>query len=305
MIAPLTESQATQIIERIRFRLKAYFDKYGLRYAVFGKSEGLDSSVIAGLLSGIPGVRPVGVILPIESDPLVQEIAREVLDHFGIPAVETDLTEQFRSIRARFTAVDGIERQVQQIVLQQGDTALAERLAREDRVALGNIKARLRMITLYHLAKRLGGVVLSTDNYSEYWMGFWTLCGDVGDIAPIQQIFKGAELYTIARVLGVPDSSLNAPPSDGLGVTPNSRDEEQLGMPYAQLDEVIALLLQRDYLAQADADRAASVAEISRVLGFDPVRVQSVADRIVGTEFKRRWPLMFTRAEIGLPPVGE
>jgi nicotinamide-nucleotide amidase len=303
MIAPLTEAGARQVIERIRFRLKAYFDKYELTYAVFGKSEGLDSSVIAGLLSDIPGIRPVGVVMPIESRPEVREIAHEVLAHFGIPAVETDLADQYQALRMHYTGSDGVEAQVRRIVAAHGDAEPAAHLSAEDRVALGNIKARLRMITLYHLAKRLGGVVISTDNYSEYWMGFWTLCGDVGDIAPIQQIFKGAELYTVARVLGVPASSLNAPPSDGLGVTPNSHDEEQLGMPYVQLDEVIALLLQADYLAQTPAARAETVRGIGTTLGIDEGKVASVAGRMVSTEFKRRWPLMFTRAEIGLPPV--
>jgi nicotinamide-nucleotide amidase len=135
-------------------------------------------------------------------------------------------------------------------------------------------------------------------------MGFWTLCGDVGDIAPIQQIFKGEELYTIARVLGVPESSLNAPPSDGLGVTENSHDEEQLGMPYTELDQVISLLLVRDYLTIGEREQAKVLDAISVQLELDREKVQSVADRMENTEFKRHWPLMFTRAEIGLPPVG-
>ena len=56
----------------------------------------------------------------------------------------------------------------------------------------GNIRARLRMITLYTLAHELGGIVGSTDNFSELAAGFWTLHGDVRfwDSAPHNKILQ-------------------------------------------------------------------------------------------------------------------
>lgn len=52
-------------------------------------------------------------------------------------------------------------------------------------IADGNIQARLRMIYLYNLASIHKGLVLSTDNQTEYQLGFWTIHGDVGDFNPI------------------------------------------------------------------------------------------------------------------------
>jgi nicotinamide-nucleotide amidase len=43
----------------------------------------------------------------------------------------------------------------------------------------------MRMITLYDQAHRFGGLVASTDNFSELGAGFWTLHGDVGDLAAV------------------------------------------------------------------------------------------------------------------------
>lgn len=113
----------------------------------------------------------------------------------------------------------------------------------ESNIAEGNIKARLRMITAYHMANIFKGCVLSTDNYSEYNMGFWTLHGDVGDISPIQFINKGFELQYIAKALGIPDNIITQAPSDGLGVTATNTDEAQLGANYKFVDSAMLLYM--------------------------------------------------------------
>ena len=109
---------------------------------------------------------------------------------------------------------------------------------KEQTVRKGNVRARLRMITLYNLASKLGGIVGSTDNYSELAAGFWTLHGDVGDVAPIQSLNKSWEVPMLASIQGVPEEIITATPTDGLGIS--IVDEDQLGFSYAQLD--IALL---------------------------------------------------------------
>jgi len=60
------------------------------------------------------------------------------------------------------------------------------------------MKARIRMILLYDLAGGNDGMVLSTDNYTEYLLGFWTLHGDVGDFGMIQSLWK-TEVYDMVE----------------------------------------------------------------------------------------------------------
>ena len=60
----LTRERATETVGRIRQNVKEYFERSGLSYAIFGKSEGLNSSVVVGLLSGIEGLKPIGAIMP-------------------------------------------------------------------------------------------------------------------------------------------------------------------------------------------------------------------------------------------------
>ena len=103
----------------------------------------------------------------------------------------------------------------------------------------GNLKARLRMITLYDLARKTNGLVLSTDNLSEFQMGFWTICGDVGDYAPLQNIGKGFELPAIARQLDIRNDIIVQAPSDGLMITDDDTDEAQLGANYKEVDTIM------------------------------------------------------------------
>lgn len=70
----------------------------------------------------------------------------------------------------------------------------------QTKVANGNIQARLRMMFLYNLASIHKGLVMSTDNQTEYQLGFWTIHGDVGDFDPLQDLWK-TEVYGLAEYL--------------------------------------------------------------------------------------------------------
>jgi len=302
----LTDQQALETIDKIRSSIQTYFRDNNLTYAIFGKSEGLDSSVIAGLLSNLEGVKPIGVLMPCESKPEVERIARLVLEHFKIPAIKVDLTFEYHALMARFFSSGSVQDQLTQIAEDYEDEKLLQQIIHRKTRAAGNIKVRLRMISLYHIAQLTGGLVVSTDNLSELWMGFWTINGDVGDFAPIQHIWKGLEEYTIARVLDVPEESIKAVPTDGLDIIPNGTDEDQLGLPYCDLDRVIVRLLQNkfDGFSRATPDEIVSLSEtIGEELNLAPQKVMHIARQLSNTHFKRNWPKVMTREEIGLSDV--
>ena len=288
IVEELSIDKAKKAIHKARQIIKEYFIKYKLKYAVFGKSMGLDSSVVGGLLAGIPQIKPLGVVIPIESDPKDAKIAKIVLDHFKIPYIAIDLTEIYQKIANKFYEKNSVSGQLLKIY-GKIDKNLSHKISSRKRIALGNIKVRLRMVTLYHVAQLTGGIVIATGNCSEWWTGFWTLHGDVGDFYPIGEIFKGKELYVIAKVLGVPKESLEAEPADGLMITPKGIDEEQLGLPYEHLDKVIFNFLQNK-----------SLKEIRKVTGLPEIKVKKVVKRIKATEFKRKLPFKISRGDLGL-----
>lgn len=277
-----------------------------MEYAIFGKSEGLDSSVIAGLLSDIEGVKPIGVIMPIESDIEAERIARIVFDHYKIPWLKVDLTRVFHYITGHFYSSESVHGQLSNILKHYNDIDLLKALPHKKHRALGNIKARLGMITLYHIAQLTGGLVVSTDNLSELWMGFWTLNGDVGDISPIQYVWKGLEEYTFAKALGVPEESIHAVPTDGLDVLPGGTDEDQLGLQYRDLDRVIIALLQNRFDGNnncTDEEVFSLSSDLSMQLGYDVKKIVHIASQLASTHYKRNWPRTFKRHEIGLPEI--
>jgi NH3-dependent NAD+ synthetase len=110
--------------------------------------------------------------MPCESDPEVERMARLVLDHFRIPWIKVDLTPEHHALMTRYYSAGSVQDQLIKIVRDYGDDRLLKRMIQRKARAAGNIKVRLRMITLYHIAQLTGGLVVSTDNLSEFWVGF-------------------------------------------------------------------------------------------------------------------------------------
>ena len=131
-------------------------------------------------------------------------------------------------------------------------------------IANGNLQARCRMMYLYDIASRHKGLVMSTDNQTEYQLGFWTIHGDVGDFDPIQDLWK-TEVYGLANYLRdrykskalealhndyketcdkyramsyAVYSSCKLIPTDGLGIS--NSDLEQIGAKsYDEVDDIL------------------------------------------------------------------
>ena len=105
--------------------------------------------------------------------------------------------------------------------------------------AKGNFYARQRMAELYLCGEMNDCLVVGTDNKSENFIGYFTKYGDGGvDINPIGEFYK-SEVYELGRLLGVPESILNAKPTAELwnGQT----DEDELGMSYDDIDNAIKI----------------------------------------------------------------
>lgn len=132
-------------------------------------------------------------------------------------------------------------------------------------IANGNLQARCRMKHLYDIASIRKGLVMSTDNQTEYQLGFWTIHGDVGDFDPIQDLWK-TEVYGLANYLRdrykskalealhndyketcdkyramsyAVYSSCKLIPTDGLGIS--NSDLEQIGAKsYDEVDDILS-----------------------------------------------------------------
>lgn len=251
----------------------AYREQAGVSTAVLGMSGGVDSALTAALLKRA-GWRVIGFTLPIEQNPEETERGIEACGALGIEHLHLDLSESYRRFVAELGGLD--ER------IASGDD---ERL----RTRRGNVRARLRMVTLYDQAHRFGGVVASTDNFSELGAGFWTLHGDVGDLAPVQSLVKSWEVPWMARAYGVPERTWRAKPTDGLGI--GGGDEAQIGVSYLEWDVMVFALLET--LSQhpgLGADDLADLLEIGDD-GHARAALDTVLRRLRGTWHKRVNPI--------------
>ena len=251
--------------------LQKYRDDYNLKNVVIGMSGGIDSALTASLFKAA-GWTVTGITMPIHQVPAETDRGREACEKLDIEHLHIDLTEGYEKFRTHSVApVDKLAGEAPQGVdLSSHDL--------DTRKRLGNIRARMRMITLYNQASLKKGIVASTDNFSELAAGFWTLHGDVGDVAPIQSLTKSWEVPALAELMGVPESIISAKPTDGLGV--GNGDEDQFGFSYLEFDIAMFSLLNRWNFVQFDLED-----------GKDKSIVDNVKQRIASTTFKRINPV--------------
>ena len=235
--------KSNKVITMIRKEVKEYVESNGLQSLVVGISGGLDSSVIAALCQKeYTGVPLIGISIPMSSSTAHKEQAQWVGDNYCDAFQEFKGWDEEWNLDGEAGACGATSNMLSEVLSTIKQT---DEIAKQagfnpdtfpDKVLNGNIKARMRMITLYDMARKTNGMVLSTDNLSEFQMGFWTICGDVGDYGPIQNVGKGFELPAIATALGVRKDIISQPPSDGLMVTEDDTDEAQLGANYKEVD---------------------------------------------------------------------
>jgi len=304
MAYKLSKAQIKKVVANGSKKLYDYCRDNNIHYVVTGSSGGLDSAVTLGFaaracqLARKDGfaLTSVGLIMPCHSCADAGNLGQKAIEKFGAQEIYIDLTSVCDFITEEIPHLNAQIRKV--LKTTKGQNSL-NNWSWSEKISSGNIKARLRMMLgTYHVARMLGGMVLSTDNLSEYMMGFWTINGDVGDFGIIQHVFKGLELYDVARYLGVPKEIIAAKPDDGLGVA--GGDEDQLGAAYPILDQVMIRQIQAGFDLNGGWEQMKTLKNIK---GVPEKVVKRLCERALGTAYKRRGTITLNREDLGLPPI--
>jgi len=189
----------------------------GCRGVVLGMSGGVDSSVTAVLCQRAFPQNTLGLLMPCYSIEQDAEHALAVADRFSIITKTVVLDSVFDAA----------------LKALPGDTADQD----ASRLAKANLKARLRMLTLYYFANQLRYMVVGSSNRSELAVGYFTKHGDSGvDILPLGNLVK-TQVRELAGFLGIPQEIIDKPPSAGLWQ--GQTDEADLGFSYDELDRYL------------------------------------------------------------------
>jgi len=246
-----TENDINTAYKIIYSELKTYMSKSKLDSMVLGVSGGLDSALIAAIASRVAkdlGINLIGVSIPLTSSNEHREQATWVGNTYCTKFMEMTAWEDKIDINGNDTMyyINKALSSMDSITRDLGITVSEE----TKKVMQGNTKARMRMISLYNIARASNGLVLSTDNQSEggpigidnlsVGQFFFTKHGDVGDWGGIQSLNKGFEVPAMARMLGVREDIITQEPSDGLNVSTEDTDKAQLGgHSYPEVDAIM------------------------------------------------------------------
>ncbi|WP_461865442.1 NAD+ synthase [Thermococcus sp.] len=204
----------------------------------------------------------------------VKALGREKVLGLIMPYYETQDVEDARLVCNEL----GIEHRIMSIkpIVDSFENVLSWELDERNR---GNIMARTRMILLYAHANARNLLVLGTSNRSEVLTGYFTKWGDgASDYAPLINLYK-TEVWEIARRLGVPGRIIRKKPSAGLWE--GQTDEDELGISYQLLDEILYLLV----------DVKMPEETIAKELKIPIETVQHVKNLIQNSAHKRRLPV--------------
>jgi len=213
-------------IERIRNFIR---ETCGARGIVIGVSGGIDSALAAALAAGaVGGEKVLGLTLPSAVTPQEDiEDAAALCRAFGITHRVTDIGPVIDAYRH----MEGFE---------------------DAPYLVGNLMARTRMAVLYYHANQRGALVCGTSNKSEYLLGYCTKHGDnAADLQPILHLYK-TDVYALSRTLGIPKTILSKEPSAGLW--PGQRDEDEIGLPYREIDRALIALERKGWEASTPAE---------------------------------------------------
>lgn len=233
--------------------IRSEITRAGFSRAVINLSGGLDSSLSCYLAVDALGAENVLALrLPYKtSTPDSGEHAKVVIDALGVKSLTIPITDMADGLISLYPDMD--------------------------RVRQGNIMARIRMIILYDQSQAIHALPVGTGNKTEILLGYTTLYGDSAcAINPIGDLYK-TQVRQLAKAIGVPQVILDKQPTADLWL--GQTDEGELGFTYAEVDQLLYLLVDQRYRPE-DCVEA----------GFSESFVRLVMEKVRRNQFKRLMP---------------
>lgn len=245
--------------------IRTYVNSSGYKSVIIGLSGGIDSAVTSILCKKVLGKKnTLCFFMPDSATP------RSDIKHLKILIERFDLECKTKNIS---TIIENMTKNC---------------FIKPDKIALANMKARIRMTLLFEYANMKQSLVCGTSNKSEILLGYFTKYGDGGvDIMPIGDLYK-TQVYELAKFLKIPKEIINKAPTAGL--IKSQTDEKELGFSYEILDKILISLESKQ-----------NISEIAENTGLKKSEVEKIKNKRIKSQHKRQNPLI---PKIGLRTPG-
>lgn len=251
-----------EVFKALVLGTRDYMRKNGFMKAVIGLSGGIDSALTAAIAAkAIGSENVVGVTMPsaYSSQGSIDD-SKTLAKNLGIRIISLPIKDAMR-------AYDKI--------LSKIFEGLPSDITEE------NLQARIRGNLMMALSNKMGWLVLTTGNKSEFSVGYCTMYGDMaGGFAVIKDVPK-KWVYQLSRWINkdkgyelIPKEIINKEPSAEL--RPNQKDTDSLP-PYSTLDKVLARYVEED-----------KGIEKLKGIGLPMKEIKKIIKLVDANEYKRR-----------------
>lgn len=241
--------------KRITSFIKSIVNEARVKGIVIGLSGGLDSSVTATLCVRALGSEMVSILMM----PDWAVMPREDLE---------DAVDLVKMLDVKYTIID-----IGPIYASYAEANPTH--DEHDRVACGNLRARIRMTLLYFYANVYNLLVVGAGDKSEILIGYFTKWGDgATDLLPIGGLYK-TQVKSLAKHLNLAQRIVNKPSSPRLWK--GQLAEREIGIRYELLDLILYGLV----------DLEMGMDEIAKELQISINTIEKVSAMMRGSEHKR------------------